>query len=238
MSRKLRDKISHTHVSVWVIELHHNVGRGSHRDLRVAEDLHLIEDECLVPGGVEGVTYGHSFLRLVEERDNGVGIWKEMAAAKPEISNTNNSQMQGFLIGSSLSPLLWSSECLRSQTNGECIVVSNTACGGRCPADWKQRCQQHWQHKAVYHVCPEASKQSRFVFTVSYSDIIIAKFEQCEHGAERGALLLFVEGNASSTGVLSTRLNFPASLNPNLPFPNFYCYKISDFNKYECEMWI
>lgn len=60
-------QLLNTYVCVRVIEFHHNVGRSSHCHLWVAENLHLVEDERLIPGGIEGVTYGHSFLRLVEE---------------------------------------------------------------------------------------------------------------------------------------------------------------------------
>lgn len=68
---------SNAHVCVRVVKLHHDVGRSGHRDLGVAENLHLVEDERLVPGGIESVTHRHSFLGLVEERHNGVGVWRD-----------------------------------------------------------------------------------------------------------------------------------------------------------------
>ncbi|TNN53382.1 hypothetical protein EYF80_036369 [Liparis tanakae] len=55
-------------------ELHHHVGRSGNRGLEVAEDLHLVEDERLVPRGVQGVTHRHRFLGLVEEGHDGVGV--------------------------------------------------------------------------------------------------------------------------------------------------------------------
>lgn len=112
-----------TYVCVRIIEFHHDVGRSSHCHLWVAENLDLVEDERLIPGGIEGVAYGHGFLRLVEERDNGVGVWRETA---PSVSfgqtmdfkhivrctslwaytNRHFTADTGFLIGSSLSSLL------------------------------------------------------------------------------------------------------------------------------------
>lgn len=68
---------SNTHVCVRVVKLHHDVGRGDRRDLGVAKNLHLVEDERLVPGGIESVAHRHCFLGLMEERHNGVGVWGE-----------------------------------------------------------------------------------------------------------------------------------------------------------------
>lgn len=80
-----------TYVCVRVVELHHNVGRRSHCHLWVAKNLHLVEDERLIPGGIEGVTHSHGFLRLVEEGDNGVGVWRETA---PSVSLRQNHRFQ------------------------------------------------------------------------------------------------------------------------------------------------
>lgn len=130
------------HVCVRIVELHHDVGRRARRDLWVAENLHLVEDERLVPGGIEGVTYSHGFLRLVEEGDDGVGVWRETASSV-NLRNTTvfkhyicgcasvwSSNSRPFtadaalLIGSSLSSLLWILECLQSKTDCESAIVS------------------------------------------------------------------------------------------------------------------
>lgn len=65
-SLKPRDR-SDTYVCVRIVEFHYNVRRRSRCHLWVTENLHLVEDERLIPGGAEGVPYCHSFLRLVEE---------------------------------------------------------------------------------------------------------------------------------------------------------------------------
>lgn len=67
----------HTYVGVVVIYFHHDVGRGVRHVLGVPEDLDLIEDECLVPGGVQGVLHHHCLLALVEEGDNGIRICRD-----------------------------------------------------------------------------------------------------------------------------------------------------------------
>ncbi len=78
MSLKLHcSLVTNTHVCVRIVKLHHDVRRSRHRDLGVTKNLHLIEDECLVPGGVESVTHCHGFLGLMEERHDGVGVWTE-----------------------------------------------------------------------------------------------------------------------------------------------------------------
>lgn len=83
-----------TYVCVRVVELHHNVGRRSHCHLWVAKNLHLVEDERLIPGGIEGVTHSHGFLRLVEERDNGVGVWRETA---PSVSLRHTTDFKHYV---------------------------------------------------------------------------------------------------------------------------------------------
>lgn len=67
---------SDTHVCVRIVQLHHNVGRSGQRDFGVTKNLHLVEDKRLVPGGIECVAHCHSFLGLMEEGHNGVGVWR------------------------------------------------------------------------------------------------------------------------------------------------------------------
>lgn len=66
-----------THVCVLIVEFHYNIGRAGHCDLRVAKNLHFIEDERLVPGGIESVSHRHRLLGLVEEGYDRVGVWRE-----------------------------------------------------------------------------------------------------------------------------------------------------------------
>lgn len=63
-----------THIRVLVIKLHHDAGRTARHRLVVPEDLHLIENERLVPGGVEGVPDGHGPLGLMEKGHDCVGV--------------------------------------------------------------------------------------------------------------------------------------------------------------------
>lgn len=56
-----------THICVLIIKLHHHVGGTGHRFIRVPENLNLVEDERLVPGGVEGITHRYCLLGLMEE---------------------------------------------------------------------------------------------------------------------------------------------------------------------------
>lgn len=65
----------HTHIGVMVIQLHHNAGWPLGDTGRLAKDLYLIEDEGLIPGGVQGVLLHHRLLALMQEGDNGIGIW-------------------------------------------------------------------------------------------------------------------------------------------------------------------
>lgn len=65
----------HTHISVVVIQLHHNAGRLLGDTGWLTKDLYLIEDEGLIPGGVQGVLLHHCLLALMQERDDGIGIW-------------------------------------------------------------------------------------------------------------------------------------------------------------------
>jgi hypothetical protein len=58
-----------------VIELHHDAGRMLGDTGWLAEDLNLIEDEGLIPGGIQGVLLHHCLLALMQEGDDGVGIW-------------------------------------------------------------------------------------------------------------------------------------------------------------------
>lgn len=62
------------HIGVVVVQLHHDAGRLLGDGGRLAEDLDLIEDERLVPGGVQGVLRHHRLLALVQEGDDCVGI--------------------------------------------------------------------------------------------------------------------------------------------------------------------
>lgn len=64
----------HTHVGVVVIQLHHNAGRILGDTGWLTKDLDLVEDEGLIPGGVQGVLLHHSLLALVQEGDDGIGI--------------------------------------------------------------------------------------------------------------------------------------------------------------------
>ena len=57
-----------------VIQLHHDAGRLFSDAARLAKDLNLIEDERLVPGGVQGVLSHHRLLALVQEGDDCIGI--------------------------------------------------------------------------------------------------------------------------------------------------------------------
>lgn len=65
----------HTHISVVVIQLHHNAGRLLGDTGWLTEDLYLIEDEGLIPGGVQGVLLHHCLLALMQEGDDSIGIW-------------------------------------------------------------------------------------------------------------------------------------------------------------------
>lgn len=65
-----------THVGVRVVELHQHVGGRRRRDLGVTKDFHLVKNKRLVPGGIESVAHRDRFLGLVEERHNGVGVWR------------------------------------------------------------------------------------------------------------------------------------------------------------------
>lgn len=64
----------HTHVGVVVVYLHHDAGRAVRHVLGVSEDLYLVEDERLVPRGVQGVLDHHRLLALVEEGNDGIGV--------------------------------------------------------------------------------------------------------------------------------------------------------------------
>lgn len=68
-----------THISVLIVELHHNVWRAFLCHFGISEYLHLIEDKSLIPGGVKRVPYGHCLLALVQEWYNGIGICQEMS---------------------------------------------------------------------------------------------------------------------------------------------------------------
>lgn len=57
-----------------VIQLHHDAGRLLSDAARLAKDLDLVEDERLVPGGVQGVLRHHRLLALVQEGDDCIGI--------------------------------------------------------------------------------------------------------------------------------------------------------------------
>lgn len=74
MARVSRPFASNTHIRVLVIKLHHDAGGAGRRRLGVPEELHLVENERLVPGGVEGVPDGHGPLGLMEEGHDGVGV--------------------------------------------------------------------------------------------------------------------------------------------------------------------
>ena len=63
-----------THIGVVVIKLHHDAGWLLGDAGRLAEDLDLVEDERLVPGGVQGVLHHHCLLALVQEGDECIGI--------------------------------------------------------------------------------------------------------------------------------------------------------------------
>lgn len=65
---------SHTHVGVVVIDFHQDVGRGLGHIPGIPENLDLVEDQGLIPGGVQGVLLHHRFLALVQEGHDGVGI--------------------------------------------------------------------------------------------------------------------------------------------------------------------
>lgn len=73
-----------THISVLIVELHGNVGGILVGDVCVSEYLHLVEDERLVPGGVEGVFHGHRLLALVQEGHNRVGICNKKLKAESD----------------------------------------------------------------------------------------------------------------------------------------------------------
>lgn len=162
-----------TYVCVRIVELHHNVGRRGHRHLWVAKNLHLVEDERLIPGGIEGVSHSHGFLRLVEERDNGVGVWGETA---PSVSLRQTTDFKHHVCLGQHQRTFYSryrfSDWLhfavtavsvyRAKLTVKAPSLANTACSERCPADWKQAHQRHWQHKAVGNVCLGASKQTCF----------------------------------------------------------------------------
>lgn len=72
--RQAKEHRGHTHVSVMVVQLHHDVGRLLGNTGWLAKDLDLIEDEGLVPGGVQGVLHHHGLLALVQEGDDRIGI--------------------------------------------------------------------------------------------------------------------------------------------------------------------
>lgn len=73
-SEGTREEGRQTHVGVMVIQLHHNAGWLLGDAGWLTEDLNLIEDECLVPGGVQSVLHHHRLLALVQEGDDGIGI--------------------------------------------------------------------------------------------------------------------------------------------------------------------
>lgn len=81
-------KIPKTHVGIRVVELHQHVGGRGHGYLRVTKDFHLVENKRLVPGGVESVAHRHSFLGLVEERHDGVGVWTQRDGEAFSVSKT------------------------------------------------------------------------------------------------------------------------------------------------------
>lgn len=71
------ERHTHPYICVLIVDLHSNTGGRSCRRLIVTKNLHLVEDECLVPDGVKRVADGYSLLGLVEEGHNGVRIYKE-----------------------------------------------------------------------------------------------------------------------------------------------------------------
>lgn len=81
-SEGTREESRRTHVGVVVIQLHHNAGRLLGDAGWLSKDLNLIEDERLVPGGVQSVLHHHGLLALVQEGDDGVGIWVGQAQGR------------------------------------------------------------------------------------------------------------------------------------------------------------
>lgn len=64
-----------------VIDFHHDVRRAVRNVLGIPKDLNLIEHQSLVPGGVQCVLCYHCLLALVEEGDDGVGIYRKKGGA-------------------------------------------------------------------------------------------------------------------------------------------------------------
>ena len=61
-------------VCILIVELHHDVGGVGHQGFGVTKDLQLVEDERLVPDGIQRVPHRHRPLGLVEERHDGVRV--------------------------------------------------------------------------------------------------------------------------------------------------------------------
>ena len=66
-----------THHLVAVVQLHHHVGGVAGDGLGVSVDLHVLEYQCLVPGGVQGGPHHLRGLADVQEGHVDVGVWRK-----------------------------------------------------------------------------------------------------------------------------------------------------------------
>jgi hypothetical protein len=72
--QRARERGRHTHVGIMVVDLYHDAGWLFSNADWLTKNLNLIENQGLVPGGIQGVLHHHCLLALVQEGDDRVGI--------------------------------------------------------------------------------------------------------------------------------------------------------------------
>lgn len=123
-----REEGRQTHVSVVVIQLHHNAGWLLGDAGWLTKDLNLIEDECLVPSGVQSVLCHHCLLALVQEGDDGVGIWVGQTQGGAGWGGAGTAETVRVVC----SGVVWATEL--EQSHGSCSGWGNLQVGACFPS--------------------------------------------------------------------------------------------------------